>query len=482
MKKKLSLLFLGVIGLFLCTTTAAAAVYTDGDNTYVFSDYDISCVDKTVYDSIFILDDNSLVFSKGISLGFEDQGKLPEHLKKENYIKVVNGNCTGLSDENFLEIVNEELVFEYYLFDESTNSILKLSAPLTGFSIFVPTTDTSVVEGKQYAELMDGGLYVNVEEPTNENISTYYDILYYKNVESTTLDPNETYYTYEGVNTVKKVETPVASEIINYYVEYEMPTSEEMEEEYVSVYQTLDEAVIKRIKKDYDYIDVTIEAGKPYLVLYNENEEHVDVYSTDGEKLLDNVKGFTYLSNELNIIFEDANNDGDIDKSIVYNSDNKKIFELAQIPYLHELYNEDNYTLLSSELGLHELKEYKILEGNKQNYKDKEKDLTFRFSGEFALLDKVYLNNEELDSENYTAEEGSTIITLKKEYLNTLKDGSYKLKVTYNDGGESTATFTIGELPKVPETFDGISMYLVLGSLSLIGLISTSIILKKRNN
>ena len=238
MKKKLSLLFLGVIGLFLCTTTAAAAVYTDGDNTYVFSDYDISCVDKTVYDSIFILDDNSLVFSKGISLGFEDQGKLPEHLKKENYIKVVNGNCTGLSDENFLEIVNEELVFEYYLFDESTNSILKFSAPLTGFSIFVPTTDTSVVEGKEYAELMDGGLYVNVEEPTNENLSTYYDILYYKNVESTTLDPNETYYTYEGVNSVKKVETPVASEIINYYVEYEMPTIEEMEEEYVSVYQT----------------------------------------------------------------------------------------------------------------------------------------------------------------------------------------------------------------------------------------------------
>lgn len=39
-----------------------------------------------------------------------------------------------------------------------------------------------------------------------------------------------------------------------------------------------------------------------------------------------------------------------------------------------------------------------------------------------------------IDAENYTAVSGSTVITLKANYLNTLSVGKHKLTVVYNDG------------------------------------------------
>ena len=57
----------------------------------------------------------------------------------------------------------------------------------------------------------------------------------------------------------------------------------------------------------------------------------------------------------------------------------------------------------------------------------------------------------------YTAKSGSTVITLKAEYLETLAAGKHTLTVLYTDG-EETGTFTIAETSadgtKSPSTGD----------------------------
>lgn len=40
-----------------------------------------------------------------------------------------------------------------------------------------------------------------------------------------------------------------------------------------------------------------------------------------------------------------------------------------------------------------------------------------------------------IDAKNYTAVSGSTVITLKADYLKTLSVGTHKLTVVYTDGG-----------------------------------------------
>jgi hypothetical protein len=94
-------------------------------------------------------------------------------------------------------------------------------------------------------------------------------------------------------------------------------------------------------------------------------------------------------------------------------------------------------------------------------------DLIFKLDGDYSLFDKIYINGEELQKENYTVKEGSTIIILSKNYLETLKEGNYEIKVSYKTGVEPTSKFTIkknniDEKVKNPNTGDKIYMYLSL--------------------
>ena len=54
-----------------------------------------------------------------------------------------------------------------------------------------------------------------------------------------------------------------------------------------------------------------------------------------------------------------------------------------------------------------------------------------------------------VDADCYTAESGSTIITLKAGYLETLAAGEHTLTVLYTDG-EASGTFTIAEKSAEP--------------------------------
>ena len=92
-------------------------------------------------------------------------------------------------------------------------------------------------------------------------------------------------------------------------------------------------------------------------------------------------------------------------------------------------------------------KEYKFTEGANQTYTiDESKNATFRIDADYSLFtNKVYVDNKLVDSTNYDSKSGSTVITLKDEYLKTLSVGEHTLKVAFSDNGEAITKFTIKE-------------------------------------
>lgn len=87
---------------------------------------------------------------------------------------------------------------------------------------------------------------------------------------------------------------------------------------------------------------------------------------------------------------------------------------------------------------------YAVIGGTDQVYTTG-KTLSFEFDGDHTRLDKVYINGKELDRSNYTVTKGSTVITLKNAYLDTLAAGDYVLRATWLDGSENSVAFVVAD-------------------------------------
>ena len=141
---------------------------------------------------------------------------------------------------------------------------------------------------------------------------------------------------------------------------------------------------------------------------------------------------------------------------------------------------------------------HEVIEGADQTYVvDNNKEATFRIDADYSLFKdggKVYVDDNLVDSSNYTSKEGSTIITLLKSFVDTLAPGSHTLKVQFNDDSVATTSFTVANMPEEkteaiaipnttingPETIDNIVLYVFMLALGLFGLGGT-VILNKNN-
>lgn len=142
-------------------------------------------------------------------------------------------------------------------------------------------------------------------------------------------------------------------------------------------------------------------------------------------------------------------------------------------------------------------KEYKFIEGANQTYIiDGSKNATFKIDADYSLFtNKVYVDNKLLDTTNYDSKSGSTIITLKDEYLKTLSVGEHTLKVAFSDNGEAITKFAIKEKQQNtenrnsanndvqndntitnPKTGDNVIAYFVLFTIVLLGIITLVIV------
>ena len=154
---------------------------------------------------------------------------------------------------------------------------------------------------------------------------------------------------------------------------------------------------------------------------------------------------------------------------------------------------------------------YKILDGANSDWKQNtEETITIRGNGDFSKFVGVKIDGNTIDAKNYTAKEGSTIITLTTDYLKTLSIGTHTFEIVWTDGSAST-NFTVSkndsgsETPKdddknknddsgsqtgdnhhitAPQTGDNshLTLWTSLLGASLIGLLATLYMRKKKDN
>ncbi len=99
------------------------------------------------------------------------------------------------------------------------------------------------------------------------------------------------------------------------------------------------------------------------------------------------------------------------------------------------------------------------VDGNNSTYRiSNGNDMTLTCSGTLEDFMGIYVDDKFVDASNYTLKSGSTILTLKSSFLDTLSVGNHTLKLLYKDDISANIDFTIttnidsGITDKKPET------------------------------
>lgn len=118
-------------------------------------------------------------------------------------------------------------------------------------------------------------------------------------------------------------------------------------------------------------------------------------------------------------------------KNVIVGQDGKAMFATAL----------KTLTLTGAETP--ETPEYRITAGaNSVWTMGNEDGLTFRANGALDKFTGIQVDGKTLDSDAYTADSGSTVVTLEPTYLETLTEGKHHLTVLYTDGQCGTG-FTV---------------------------------------
>ena len=89
--------------------------------------------------------------------------------------------------------------------------------------------------------------------------------------------------------------------------------------------------------------------------------------------------------------------------------------------------------------------DYEILDGANTSWEqNSDGSLSVRGSGAISKFVGVKVDGNLVDVRNYTVKEGSTIVTLKADYLNTLSVGNHTFEIIWTDGTASTR-FTVSK-------------------------------------
>ena len=148
--------------------------------------------------------------------------------------------------------------------------------------------------------------------------------------------------------------------------------------------------------------------------------------------------------------------------------------------------------------------DYEILDGANTSWEqNSDGSLSIRGSGEFSKFVGVKIDGNLVDVKNYIVKKGSTIVTLKADYLNTLSVGNHTFEIIWTDGTAATR-FTViksdsgSDEPKdndgnqtddnqqitAPKTGDNSHtvLWISLLGVSLAGLLSMMYVRKKKEN
>ena len=125
---------------------------------------------------------------------------------------------------------------------------------------------------------------------------------------------------------------------------------------------------------------------------------------------------------------------------------------------------------------------YDIVEGDGSSWtEDSDHNITFVVNGLFSKFVGIKIDGKDVDKANYEVKAGSTIITLKASYLDTLAVGEHTITVVYTDGS-TNGTFNVHAKANSPATGDDFNIALY-GSLMVVSVTALVVLLlasKKR--
>ena len=125
---------------------------------------------------------------------------------------------------------------------------------------------------------------------------------------------------------------------------------------------------------------------------------------------------------------------------------------------------------------------YDIVEGDGSSWtEDSDHNITFVANGLFSKFVGIKVDGKDVDKANYEAKAGSTIITLKASYMDTLAVGEHTISVVYTDGS-TDGTFNVRAKANTPATGDdfNIALYASLMVVSVTALVVLLLVSKKR--
>ena len=97
--------------------------------------------------------------------------------------------------------------------------------------------------------------------------------------------------------------------------------------------------------------------------------------------------------------------------------------------------------------------DYEILDGANSSWtQNTDGNIVIRGNGEIAKFVSVKVDGKVVDADNYTVTEGSTIITLKPDYLKTLSKGSHTFEIVWTDGSAGTSFTVAQNIPSETES------------------------------
>ena len=102
-------------------------------------------------------------------------------------------------------------------------------------------------------------------------------------------------------------------------------------------------------------------------------------------------------------------------------------------------------------------------------------DLSLRLDVDYSDFRGLLVDGQALDSDKYESASGSTVITLKSAYLESLKVGSYTMTVQFKNANDMKLTFYVknagdGDKPRTgDDARPGLYLGLAGGSLVLLG-------------
>lgn len=186
---------------------------------------------------------------------------------------------------------------------------------------------------------------------------------------------------------------------------------------------------------DGDLNDMATEQGYYAFVAYNRfKNSQKSLYDMTEVNIISSVDSVKSLINAIGTVTLDSENalNGARTAYDSLNQENKNKVDNYSILVAAE----NSYKSLKAEEAKKNTP--KILNGSDQTVK-KGENLTIRSSAELKDFISVTINGVILDPSNYVLSEGSTIVTLKQEYLNTLKPGTYTISINSTTGSAVTS-------------------------------------------